>query len=139
MELRPYDSLQAVADRLRKTNPLLREDRAAWLAGHWSRQADDGRWHILGDPAHKRANPVLYQKDEVLACWQRIAAPLLWVEGDRTDVSKWWGDRYPRSDFDARLAQVPQVERQVLSPAGHMLHHDQPEALAAHLARFLSP
>ncbi|SHM43375.1 alpha/beta fold hydrolase [Rhizobacter sp. OV335] len=137
MELRPYDSLQAVADRLRKTNPLLSEDRAAWLAGHWSRQADDGRWHILGDPAHKRANPVLYQKDEVLACWQRIAAPLLWVEGDRTDVSKWWGDRYPRSDFDARLAQVPQVERQVLSPAGHMLHHDQPEALAAHLARFL--
>ena len=72
--LRPYDSLDAVADRLRKTNPLLRADRAAWLAGHWSRQADDGRWHILGDPAHKRANPVLYQKDEVLACWQRIAA-----------------------------------------------------------------
>jgi pimeloyl-ACP methyl ester carboxylesterase len=139
VELRPYDSLQAVADRLRKTNPLLREDRAAWLAGHWSRQADDGRWHILGDPAHKRANPALYQKDEVLACWQRIAAPLLWVEGDRTDVSKWWGDRYPRSDFDARLAQVPRVERQLLSPAGHMLHHDQPEALAAHLARFLEP
>jgi len=137
--LRPYDSLDAVADRLRKTNPLLRADRAAWLAGHWSRQAADGRWHILGDPAHKRANPVLYQKDEVLACWQRIAAPLLWVEGDRTDVAKWWGDRYPRSDFDARLAQVPQVERQVLSPAGHMLHHDQPEALAAHLARFLEP
>jgi pimeloyl-ACP methyl ester carboxylesterase len=137
VELRPYDSLQAVADRLRKTNPLLREDRAAWLAGHWSRQAEDGRWHILGDPAHKRANPVLYQKDEVLACWQRIAAPLLWVEGDRTDVSKWWGDRYPRSDFDARLALVPQVERQVLAPAGHMLHHDQPEALATHLARFL--
>ena len=137
VELRPYDSLAAVADRLRKTNPLLREDRAAWLAGHWSRQAEDGRWHILGNPAHKRANPVLYQKDEVLACWQRIAAPLLWVEGDRTDVSKWWGDRYPRSDFDARLAQVPRVERQVLSPAGHMLHHDQPEALAAHLARFL--
>jgi pimeloyl-ACP methyl ester carboxylesterase len=137
VELRPYDSLGAVADRLRKTNPLLREDRAAWLAGHWSRQAEDGRWHILGDPAHKRANPALYQKDEVLACWQRIAAPLLWVEGDRTDVSKWWGDRYPRSDFDARLALVPQVERQVLAPAGHMLHHDQPEALATHLARFL--
>ena len=137
VQLRPYDSLAAVAERLRKTNPLLREDRAAWLAGHWSRQAEDGRWHILGDPAHKRANPVLYQKDEVLACWQRIAAPLLWVEGDRTDVSKWWGDRYPRSDFDARLALVPQAERQVLSPAGHMLHHDQPEALAAHLARFL--
>jgi pimeloyl-ACP methyl ester carboxylesterase len=32
---------------------------------------------------------------------------------------------------------VPGVQKAVLSPAGHMLHHDQPEALAAHLARFL--
>ena len=137
-ELRSYDSVQAVAARLRKTNPLLSQQRAAWLAEHWSRRRDDGRWDILGDPAHKRANPVLYQKAEVMECWKRIAAPVLWVEGDRTDVSKWWGDRYPRADFDARLALVPRLERQVLSPAGHMLHHDQPEALAAHLERFLA-
>ena len=38
--------------------------------------------------------------DEVLACWKQIAAPLLWVEGDRTDVEKWWGHRYPRSEFE---------------------------------------
>jgi pimeloyl-ACP methyl ester carboxylesterase len=138
MELRPYDSVAAVAQRLRKTNPLLREDRAAWLASHWSRQRDDGQWDILGDPAHKRTNPVLYQKAEVLECWKRITAPVMWVEGDRTDVAKWWGDRYPRSDFEARLGVVPQLERHVLSPAGHMLHHDQPEALAELLERFLN-
>jgi pimeloyl-ACP methyl ester carboxylesterase len=136
-QLRSYDSVAAVAERLRKTNPLLSEARAAWLAPHWSRRADDGQWHILGDPAHKRTNPVLYQKAEVLECWKRIAAPTLWVEGDRTDVSKWWGNRYPREDFEARLALVPQLERHVLSPAGHMLHHDQPEALAGLLERFL--
>ncbi|HEY2926932.1 alpha/beta fold hydrolase [Piscinibacter sp.] len=137
--LRSYDSVQAVADRLRKTNPLLSEQRAAWLAPHWSRRRDDGQWEILGDPAHKRTNPVLYQKAEVLECWQRIDAPVLWVEGDQTDVSKWWGNRYPREDFEARLAQVRRVERHVLSPAGHMLHHDQPEALAARLEAFLDP
>ena len=136
-ELRSYDSVEAVAERLRKTNPLLSESRAAWLASHWSRRRDDGRWHILGDPAHKRSNPVLYQKAEVLECWKRIVAPVMWVEGDRTDVSKWWGDRYPRADFDARLAMVPTLERHTLSPAGHMLHHDQPAALAALLERFL--
>jgi pimeloyl-ACP methyl ester carboxylesterase len=136
-QLRTYDSVQAVAERLRKNNPLLSEQRAAWLAPHWSRQRADGQWEILGDPVHKRANPVLYQKAEVLECWKRITAPLLWVEGDRTDVAKWWGDRYPRADFDARLAVVPQVERHLLSPAGHMLHHDQPEALAGHLEAFL--
>jgi pimeloyl-ACP methyl ester carboxylesterase len=139
--LRDYDSLAEVAERLRKTNPLLSEARAAWLAPQWSRRATGGdgtgRWQILGDPAHKRINPVLYQKAEVLECWKLIAAPTLWVEGDRTDVAKWWGNRYPREDFEARLALVPRLERHVLSPAGHMLHHDQPEALAALVQRFL--
>jgi len=137
-QLRPYDSVAEVAQRLRKTNPLLSEDKAAWLAPHWSRQNADGRWQILADPAHKRVNPLLYRVDEVLACWQQITAPLLWVEGDRTDTEKWWGHRYPRSEFDARLATVARVERHVLSPAGHMLHHDQPEALAQRLETFLA-
>ena len=136
--LHSYDSVQAVARRLLKNNPLLTPDKAAWLAPHWSRLGADGKWHILGHPAHKRANPVLYHKDEVLETWKLITAPVLWAEGDLTDVSKWWGHRYPRSDFEARLAVVPRLERALLSPCGHMLHHDQPAALAAHLRRFLA-
>ena len=138
-QLRSYDSVEAVAERLQKNNPLLSADKAAWLAPHWSRLKADGQWHILGHPAHKRPNPVLYRKDEVLETWKLITAPLLWAEGDQTDVSKWWGNRYPRSEFDARLATVPTpVQRVVLSPCGHMLHHDQPQALARHLAAFLA-
>lgn len=137
-QLRSYDSVAAVAERLRTNNPLLSDERAAWLAPHWSRQAADGRWVILGDAAHKRANPTLYQKAEVLECWKLIAAPTLWVEGDRTDVSKWWGNRYPRDDFEARLAVVRRLERHVVAEAGHMLHHDQPEALARRIETFLS-
>ena len=40
--------------------------------------------------------------------------------------------------FEARLAVVPKLQRERLSPCGHMLHHDQPAALAGHLARFLA-
>lgn len=137
MSLRSYGSLDEVAERLSKNNPLLSADKAAWLAPHWSAKRDDGRFHILGDPAHKRANPVLYRRDEVLESWKRITAPVLWAEGDRTDIAKWWGDRYPRSDFEARLQCVSTLERVKLSPCGHMLHHDQPQALAEHLHRFL--
>ena len=93
---------------------------------------------MLGDPAHKHVNPVLYQKAEVLECWKRIEAPVMWVEGDRTDTTKWWGDRYPRSDFESRLAVVGRLTRHVLSPAGHMLHHDQPERLAELVEEFLA-
>mgnify|MGYP000718723849 CR=1 FL=1 len=137
-QLRPYDSLQAVADRLIKNNPLLTADKAAWLAPHWAGLGDDLKWRIRGNPSHKRVNPVLYRKEEVLAAWRLISAPVLWAEGDRTDVAKWWGHRYPRSDFEARLAVVPHVKRALLSPCGHMLHHDQPQALATHLSDFLN-
>ena len=142
-ELRTYPSLDAVAARLQKTNPLLPADRAAWLAQHWSRRrsAADGTpgdWAILGDPAHKRPTPLLYHVDEALECWKLIGAPLLWVEGDRTDIGRWWGKRYTKEEFHQRLAVVPRVEKHVLSPAGHMLHHDQPKALALRLEIFLA-
>jgi pimeloyl-ACP methyl ester carboxylesterase len=141
-QLRDYASLDEVADRLRKTNPLLPPDRAAWLAGHWSRRVPraDGpdRFEILADPAHKRVSPTLYQRDEVLECWKLITAPVLWVEGNLTDVSRWWGTRYTKAEFHERLDVVRSVERQMLAPAGHMLHHDQPQALAEHLERFLA-
>lgn len=139
--LRDYASLDEVAHRLRQNNPRLTADRAAWLAPHWARQTAAGRWEIQGDPAHKRSNPMLYRVDEVLACWARITAPLLWVEGRQTDVSKWWGNSYPRSDFEERLASIAStvsIERVMLEDAGHMLHHDQPEQLSEHIERFLS-
>jgi len=135
--LRPYASADAVAARLIKTNPRLAPDKAAWLATRWAAPGADGQWHLLADAAHRHVNPALYQAGEVVETWRGITAPLLWVEGADTDLSKWWGDRYPRSEFESRLAVVPRIERQALKDCGHMLHHDQPEALAARLLAFL--
>lgn len=137
-ELRDYDSADGVAARLRKNNPRLPADKAAWLATRWAAAGPDGRWRILGDAAHKRVNPMLYRIDEVLAAWRCIAAPLLWVDGALTELEKWWGHRYPRSEFEQRLAVVADVERHTLADCGHMLHHDQPERLAALLQAFLT-
>jgi pimeloyl-ACP methyl ester carboxylesterase len=138
VEIRPYQTVDAVAARLRKTNPLLPADRAGWLANHWAKQDENGLWQILGDPAHKRSNPLLYQVDEVLACWKQITAPVLWVEGEQTDTGKWWNGRYSKAEFHERLKVVARYETHMLSPAGHMLHHDQPEALARRLEAFLA-
>lgn len=135
--LKPYATLDDVAARLIQNNPRLSKPRALWLAQHWAERRDDGQWHILGDPAHKRVNPALYRKDEVLEGWKRIEAPTLWVEGDETDPDRWWGHRYPRSEFDARIALVKNLERVRLAHCGHMLHFDQPQALAEALDRFL--
>ena len=137
-ELRDYATLAEVAARLRKTNPRLPPDRAAWLAERWSRVRVDGRFEILGDPVHKRPSPSLYQRDAALECWKRIEAPVLWVEGDSTDLAGWWGTRYTLGEFHQRLNVVKQAERHVIAGAGHMLHHDQPEALAMRLEAFLA-
>lgn len=135
--MRDYDSVDGVAAQLMKTNPRLPADKAEWLAAHWSRQDADGRWRILGDAAHKIVNPVLTRADDVIATWSRISAPLLWVEGEGKDFEGWYGGRYTREQFEQRLAAVPSVQRLKLEPAGHMLHHDQPEALARGLEAFL--
>ena len=135
--LKPYATLDDVAARLVKNNPRLTPDRATWLAQHWAERRDDGLWHILGDPAHKRVNPALYRKDEVLEGWKVIEAPTLWIEGDETDPDRWWGHRYPRSEFDARIELVKGLRRVRLASCGHMLHFDQPQALAEALDSFL--
>lgn len=136
-QLKDYARLEDVIDRLRANNPRLRPDRARWLATRWAREGPDGRWTLLADPAHKRSNPVLYRVDEVLATWRAITAPLLWVDGADTDIDRWWQGRYTRAEFDERLGQVRDCRRARLTDAGHMLHHDQPEALASHLRAFL--
>jgi pimeloyl-ACP methyl ester carboxylesterase len=137
MTMRDYASQADVAQRLRENHPRLRPDRARWLAAHWAQPRADGRWHVAGDPAHKRINPVLSRRDETLEIWRAIEAPLLWVEGRQTDMAKWWGTRYPRSDFDERLATVRNVTQHVIDDCAHMLHMDQPEALARVIDHFL--
>ena len=137
--LRPYADASEVAARLRRSNPRLGAAHAAWLATQWAEPVADGVWRLRADPAHKHANPVLYRVEEILATWRCITSPLLWVEGADTDVQKWWGHRYPRAEFDTRLAVVPQVQRHTLADCGHMVHQDQPDALARLLVRFLAP
>ena len=136
--LRDFASLEEVVARLHQTNPRLDGAKAAWLAGQWAETDGSGRWRLRADAAHKRINPVPYRAAEVVATWRRIRAPLLWVQGDRSELERYWGDRYSESEFQQRLSVVAQVEQLRLRDAGHMLHHDQPDELAAALEAFLA-
>lgn len=131
--LRDYPSLEGVAARLRKLNPRLTEDRAAFLASHWALQRGE-RWVLRADPAHKIINRVAYRVDEVLACWRAIEAPVLWVEADDSEVRR---RMVALPDYAARLQAVRRLTRVRVEDAGHMLHHDQPEQVAQLVADFL--
>lgn len=126
-----YATLDAVAERLRRNNPRLTLARAQFLAPHWAARRDDGRWHILADPAHKQPYPVLYRVEEALACWRRITAAVLWVEGSDTPIWRRWGAiEEARAEIDRRINSIPVVKTRTVADAGHMLQHDQPEVVA---------
>jgi len=138
MALAHYDSADGVALRLMKTNPRLAGDKASWLARHWAEQDAQGRWHILGDAAHKIVNPLLYRVDEALALYEAITAPVLSVHAGDDSLAHWYKQRYSLQDYLQRLAHVPNYRTAEVQDAGHMLHHDQPEAVAALIENFVT-
>jgi pimeloyl-ACP methyl ester carboxylesterase len=134
-QLRPYENFAALAQRLRKNNPRLTPERSEFLARHWGREQAGGGVVLRGDPAHKIVNPLLYRYEEVRACWQQVAAPVLWVDAAESDTLARM--RMDPAQQAERRAAFRDLRHVTVRDAGHMLHHDQPEAVARLIEEFL--
>ena len=132
---RDYDSFEALAERLRGKNSRLSSERASFLARHWGRAKPDGRVELASDPAHKLVNPVLYRIEEAQACWRKVTAPVLWVAGAESKAPEML--KLPSADLAERKRCFQKLTERVIADAGHMVHHDQPERLAAVIEEFL--
>lgn len=133
---RPYASFAALADRLQKDNSRLTRERAEFLARHWGRETPEGRVELRGDPAHKIVYPVLYRYEEARACWREVTAPVLWVDARESKSLARVG--LDEAQYAERRAAFRSLRYATVEDAGHMLHHDQPEALASLIEDFLS-
>ena len=60
---------------------------------------------------------------------------MLWVVGAESKAPEML--KLSSADLAARKACFRQLTERVISDAGHMLHHDQPERLAAVIEEFL--
>jgi pimeloyl-ACP methyl ester carboxylesterase len=138
MDLKAYDTSGGVARRLMKTNARLGEDKANWLATHWAQENAEGKWAILGQPAHKISNAQLYRVEEVTALYERISMPVLAVEASDNSLDMWWNGKFTLAQYHERIKAVPNVEIARIQDAGHMMHHDQPEVLAQLIERFIA-
>ena len=133
---RVYDSFDTLATRLQRDNPRLTADKAHFIARAWAREAAPDQIEMLSDPKHKRANPVLFRIEELLACWQEVTAPTLWVFGRNSEGTGYLKDT-PEQLAERRDAFRNYREAWV-EDAGHMMHHDQPATVARLVEDFLA-
>ena len=133
--LRDYADRGQMAERLRRDNPRLTAERAAFLADHLGVAQGEGRIAMAADPYHRVVNPVLYRLEEAKACWRRVTAPVLWVVGSESTLLKNFAIH--DEDYRERLACFHDLRESVIAAAGHNMHHDQPERLAWVLEEFL--
>ena len=78
------------------------------------------------------------------AVWRCITAPTLWVAARDSHIPQWL-EEAPEGDTTGqglagvrrRLAHIAGAELVVVDEAGHMLHHDQPAAVARAVEAFL--
>ncbi len=133
--LRPYASLQEVAQRLLANTPGLGEQRANFLAPHWAQEVAPGRFELRADPTHKTVNPVLYRYQEAIEIWKQIRAPVLWIHSGTDWVKKFMKENEQLLDrYRASYAELTECS---IKNASHMMHHDQPEQFARAIEDFL--
>ncbi len=130
-ELAPHPVLRDAAEaarRMQRFNPRLSDGDALRLAERVVIPVEGGvTWGW--DVRHRARNPYPFQQRLFLRFLEAIRAPTLLVDG--TDSS------YARATPGARVDAVRAVGHHLLPGAGHLVHHDQPEALADVIRAFL--
>ncbi|MFT4622465.1 MAG: pimeloyl-ACP methyl ester carboxylesterase [Myxococcota bacterium] len=137
-----HRGLASVAEgalRMRTFNPSLDETTALELATRTTRPAglDDpdvdpahpGPWVWTWDPLHRARAPRAFEAEAFGVFLDAIEAPTLAVDG---------GDsRFRPADLAARVARLRDVRTLTIPEAGHLIHHDQPAALAGAISAHL--
>jgi pimeloyl-ACP methyl ester carboxylesterase len=132
---RPYRSFDEVAERLRRDNPRLTDERARFLARHWAKKNEDDTVVLRSDPRHKVANPYLFRIEEQVACWRQATAAVLWVFARQSKRGGYLKDT--AEQLAERKGAFRDFREAWLDDCGHMMHHDQPQRLAVIIEEFL--
>lgn len=123
-------TLAAARERLRERYPRMSAQALALLAEHGTRTAGGARaWKF--DPLHQTRSPQPFYVAQARAFWQRVACPVLYVEGDESPL------RLPDDALASRLTAL-RAARAVIRGCAHHPHLEQPEQLVRVLVEFLA-
>jgi pimeloyl-ACP methyl ester carboxylesterase len=130
-----HPSFHSLETLLRKRNPRTSLEKIAFIARSWAHATERGRVVLRSDPRHKWINPVLYRREEAEACWREITAKVLLVMGAASQLMQTPASEEVVATF---TASVRDLRTEVLEDAGHMLHHERPDAVAQLIENFLT-
>lgn len=127
---RQYTSVEAGARQLQQTNPRLNREFALELAQTGMKQTAAGKWVWKFDPLHRTTAPQPFYTEQAVEFLRRIECPVLTIEGKESHQTK-------RTDKQKRFEAISNRRHVVIDNAGHMVHQDNPEALAQTVSDFL--
>jgi len=79
---------------------------------------------------------LLYRLDEVMAVWSKVRAKVVHVEALASPTLAMIAGDVPIDEFKQRFKAFTDWREEIVDHAGHMLHHDQPERVAALIETF---
>lgn len=133
---RRYANYAQLTSRLLASNRRLEPDRAAFLASHLGVTGEDGLVRIAVDSAARFVSPISLHREQLMALWRDIDAPVLCVRGGKSFVSRAFA-ACPE-DLDERIACLKHGREVVLPEGTHNLHHEIPGQLAQLIEPFLA-
>ena len=125
-----YESIDALARRIAKRNPNMGDKRAAFVASEWAKEDGVGAVTLRADPNHKRPNAVLYRRAEAEACWRQMVAKVLLIAGSDSPFAEQFGS--------VASLPFPNARSVTIDGTGHMIHFEQPGALAREIRKFFA-
>jgi len=128
---RQYPSVEAGARQLRQTNPRLTEAAALDWARAAMKQNAAGNWLWKFDPLHRTTAPQPFYTAQALEFLRRIRCAVLIVDGAQSHQRQ-------RADKQQRYDAIAEHEQIMIENAGHMVHQDNPDKLAAAVADFFA-
>jgi pimeloyl-ACP methyl ester carboxylesterase len=141
---RPLPSVQFAAERLMANNPRLPPERASELARLGTEKHPDGTLTWAFDPSVSSVFLGQGAADSV-RYWSAVCCPTCVVSGSL--AGEYWGRAMPadaewdggfaEGELAGRVARFPEGEHVAIEDAGHMIHFDQPDRLAAISLEFL--
>ncbi len=130
-EPKAHPSLEAAAERLRSSDPLLDPEQALFLAEKSTILLPDGSRRFKHDALHLTRGPYPFRRSVMDAFHARVTCPVLLVDGALSHF------RPAPEEADRIRGHFSNARSSVLEGAGHMMTRHRPRELASLLMDFL--